>query len=108
MVFFTDDTWQKIGVEIIILDKIKWLNEKHIEEQLQHSNLTMITTKYPLYLRKERQELQECIKEPCRKFLREDFAIQTIIFRSTMNRTFSFTAFGKIRPVLTNINRGIE
>ena len=108
MVFVTDDTWQKIGVEIIILDKVKWLNKKHIEEQLQYSNLKTITTKYPLYLRKERQELQECLKEPCRKFLIENFAVQTIIFRSTMNRTFSFTAFGKIRSVLTNINRGIE
>ena len=39
----------------------------------------MITTKYPLYLRKEKQELQECIKQPCRKSVREGFAIQTIM-----------------------------
>ena len=68
MVFVTDDTWQKIGVEIIILDKVKWLNKKHIEEQLQYSNLKMITTKYPLYLRKERQELQECLKDHAENF----------------------------------------
>ena len=32
MVFIATDTWQKNGVEVIIADEIKWLNEKHIEE----------------------------------------------------------------------------
>ena len=53
-----------------------WLNEKHIEIQLQHSNLPHITNQYSLELKKQRQELQNCGKyQPCRKFLREDFTI---------------------------------
>ena len=31
MVFITVDTWRKNGVEVIIVDNIKRLNEKHIE-----------------------------------------------------------------------------
>ena len=27
MVFITADTWRKNGAEVIIVDKIKWLNE---------------------------------------------------------------------------------
>ena len=30
MVFITADTWRKNSVEVIIVDNIKWLNEKHI------------------------------------------------------------------------------
>ena len=40
----TIDKWQDNGVEVIISDDIKWLNETHIQKQLDHSNLTMITT----------------------------------------------------------------
>ena len=31
MVFITADTWINNGVEVIPVDNIKWLNEKHIE-----------------------------------------------------------------------------
>ena len=79
MFFITTDTWLKNGVEIIIFDEKKWLDESHVEEQLGYSRLVNITIKYPEYLRKERQELQECVKQTCRKFLREDFAIQIIM-----------------------------
>ena len=79
MVFITSDTWTKIGVEIIIVDNIKWLNEKRIEDQLCYSNLREFTLKYPKYLKKQRQELQDCLKQPCRRFLREDFAVQRIM-----------------------------
>ena len=69
----------KNGVEVKILDKIKWLNERQIEEQMCHSALRNITAQYPLHSRKQRQELQECIKQPCRKFFREDFVVQIIM-----------------------------
>ena len=69
----------KNGVEVIILDKMKWLNEIHIEQQMCHSALRNITAQYPLHLRKQTQELQECIKQPYRKFLRADFAVQIIM-----------------------------
>ena len=41
---------------------IKWLNQKNVEKQLGHTNLTQITTKYSKDLRKQRCELQECDK----------------------------------------------
>ena len=67
----------KNGVEVVIFNEKKWLNEKHIDVQLQHSNLRHITNQYSSELRKQRQELKNCGKyHPCRKFLREDFSIQ--------------------------------
>ena len=76
MIFITADTWRNNGVEVTSVDNIKWLNEKHIETELGHSNLAAITLKYPKDLRKKRQELQDCDD---RKFLREDFGIQIIM-----------------------------
>ena len=61
-------TWQDNGLEVIISDDIKWLNEWNVQKQLGHSNF-----------RKERQELQECNKQSCRVFLREDLGIQVIL-----------------------------
>ena len=48
------------------------LNEKHIETQLEHSNLPAITNKCDLMYKKCRSELQNCDKnQPCRGFLEE-------------------------------------
>ena len=56
------------------------MNEKHIEKQLEHSSLPSATLQYSSDLRKQRQELQDCgNKQPCRRFLKEDFAIQIIM-----------------------------
>ena len=35
----TKETWGKNHIEVIVLNDIKWLNEKHIEEQLGHACL---------------------------------------------------------------------
>ena len=68
------------GVEVIVFNGIKWLNEKNIEDQLKHSNLPAVTLQYSSEFRKQRQELQNCGKyQPCRKLLEEDFATQLIM-----------------------------
>ena len=80
MVFIIADTWRNNGAEVIPVDNIKkWLNEKHIETELGHSNLAAITLKYPKDLRKKRQELRDFDDRPYRKFLRKDFGIQVIM-----------------------------
>ena len=81
----------------------KWLIEKHIGEQLDHSNLREVTSKYSLNLRKQRQELQKCDKQPCRRFLREDFAIQIIMdCRTTPRGNFkSRLEFNQHDPIMT-------
>ena len=55
MSFITKKTWQNNGVEVIVFNKEKWLNKKHIEEQIRHSNLSYITRQYSLKFRKQRQ-----------------------------------------------------
>ena len=64
---------------MINFEEKKWLNETHVQKQLDHSNLTIITTKYPEHLRKKRQELVKCKDQPCRIFIREDFGIHVIM-----------------------------
>ena len=43
MVPITKETWEQNGVEVIVSVDEKWLNEKHIETQLGHSNAPAIT-----------------------------------------------------------------
>ena len=43
----TKETREKNGIEVIVGRVYTlWLNEKHIEEQLGHKNLQVITNKY--------------------------------------------------------------
>ena len=71
---------EKNGVEVIVFNGKKWLNEKHVEKQLKHSNLAAVTNQYDLKLKKQRQELQNCGKyQPCRRFLEEGLAVQIIM-----------------------------
>ena len=35
------------GAEVIVLNGLRWLNEKYIEEGLDHANLPVLTRKYP-------------------------------------------------------------
>ena len=53
-------TYESNGIEKIVNnDEILWLNEKHIEEGLDHKNLREITTKYSSNYRKHRYEMVE-------------------------------------------------
>ena len=70
----------KNGVEVLVFNAKRWLNEKHIETQLEYSNLPSITEKCDLMYKKCRSELQNCGKsQPCRRFLEEAFSIQIIM-----------------------------
>ena len=82
MVFITEDTWKKI---VVVVDNVKWLNETNIEGQLCCSRLRNNTLQYPKHLRKQRQDLlKDWSKQPCRRFIREDFAIQLIMDSRTV------------------------
>ena len=62
MVDISRKTWTKNGVEVIVFNGKKWLNEKHVKEQLKHSNLAATILQYSSELRKRRQEIQNCDK----------------------------------------------
>ena len=52
--------YERNAIEIIVdNDGILWLNEKHVEEGVDHKNLREITIKYRSYHRKHRYELAE-------------------------------------------------
>ena len=103
MVNIRKETWGKNGVEVIIFDDKKWLNEKHIEKKMGHSTLRNITNQYPPEFKKQRQELQDCSKQPYRKFIKEDFAIQIIIdCRRTPAVNFKTKlGFNQYDPIMT-------
>ena len=62
----------------------KWLNETNIKDQLKHSIFAAVTLQYSSELRKQKQDLQDCVNhQPSRRFLEEDFPMQIIIDCST-------------------------
>ena len=81
----TKETWENNGIEVIVdsVNKL-WLNEKHIEEQLGHKNLQVITNKYDKIYERIRYELvDKPIKQSNRKFLCVDLALKiTMDFRA--------------------------
>ena len=54
--FITENTWKNNGIEVVIVNSIKWLNEKHLENNLGHSNLSTLTLKYADCFKKQRCE----------------------------------------------------
>ena len=65
---------------MIVFNGKKWLNEKHIETQLEHSSLPAITNECDLMYKKCSSELQNFGKnQTCGRFLEEGFAIQIIM-----------------------------
>ena len=103
MLFITTKKWEDNGVEVIVVDDIKWLNEKHTEEQLKRANFRYTSRQYSSKLRKERQELLERLKQPCRNFLREDLAVQLIMDSRTVSAV-SFRnrlGFNQQDPIMT-------
>ena len=96
--------WEKIKVEVIVFNAKKWLNEKHIEEQLGHEKLLTATNQYSSELKKQRQEIQDCGKyQPCRRILGENFAIQIIMDRR-ITSAVNFKrrlGFNRYDPIMT-------
>ena len=74
MVKITKETLERNGVEAIVFNGKKWLNETNMKDQLKHSNLAAVTLQYPPRYRKQRQEFM-----PCRIFLKERLAMQIIM-----------------------------
>ena len=55
MVDISRKNYERSGIEIIVYnDGMLWLNEKHIEEGLDHKNLREVTTKHNSNPRKHR------------------------------------------------------
>ena len=83
------------GVEVIVFNDKKWLNETNIKDQLKHSNLAAVTLQYLLKCRKQRQELQNCgNNQLCRIFLKESLVVQIIMDCKTTPAVNSSTKLG--------------
>ena len=65
MVDISRKNYEINGIETIGNDRVLRLNQKHIEEELDHKNLRVTTLKYLLNHRKHRYEL---IDEPKKQF----------------------------------------
>ena len=81
MVDISKETYECNDTEVIV-DGIGtlWLNEKHIEEKLDHKNLPAITNKYDPVYKKHRYELvDKPKKQPNKRFLHSDLALKVIM-----------------------------
>ena len=77
----TKETLENNDIEVIV-DSINalWLNEKNIEQKLYHKNSPVITNKYDKIYKKNRYELvDKPIKQPNRKFLHINLALEIIM-----------------------------
>ena len=81
MVDISGQTYKRNGLETIVdNDGILWLNEKRIEERLDHNDLREITTKHNSNNRKRGYELvEEPKKQVNRIFIKEKLAIKLIM-----------------------------
>ena len=79
MVDISRKTYERNGIKTIAdNDGILWLNEKHIEEGLDHKNLQEITIKYHSDHRKHRYELvEEPKKQANRTFIDKKISNQS-------------------------------
>ena len=72
-------TWKNNRIETIndidVNSRYFWLNEKHIETKIGHSNLPLITNKYGPKYKKYRSELVDEPKyQPFRRLISNDLA----------------------------------
>ena len=81
MINITKEKCENNNTEVIA-DKFGelWLNEMHLQEQLGHKNLRAVTKKYYEEYKKYRYELiNDLIKQPNRKFVRNDLPLKIIM-----------------------------
>ena len=87
MVNITKETSEENDIEAIVHKNGElWLNEKHLEQKMRHSNLPFVTNKYDPIYKKCRFELVEEPKyRSCRRFIRNDLAEQLVKTLKTPN-----------------------
>ena len=109
MVNITKEIYENNDIEVITDNRNRlWLNEKHIEEQLGHKNLSSITNKYGKIYKKRRCELVDgSIKQPHRRFLRNDLALKIITNCRTdescnLKKNLEFTLYDVIKTKKKN------
>ena len=81
MVNITKEKYENNGIDGI-KDKFGelWLNERHVQQQLGHKNLRVVTNKYDKEYKKCRFELiDDSIKQSCRKVIHNDLALKIIM-----------------------------
>ena len=80
MVNITKETYENNGIEVIT-DELGalWLNERHVQQQLGHKNLSALTNKYDKQYKKCRSELNESKKQSYRRFIHNDLALKIIM-----------------------------
>ena len=94
MVFITENTQKNNVIEVIVVNNLKLLNGKHLENNLGHSNLSMLTLKYVDCFKKQICELIDSKYQPCRRFIREDLAIRLIMDTRTISSIDFKNKFG--------------
>ena len=74
---FTAHAWRKNVVEVIEYSVEIWMNQGHLQEKLDLSNISDRTQYYSNEFKKMRCEIQECGNyQPCRMFIQNILAVQ--------------------------------
>ena len=111
--------YENNGIEVITGNlNTLWLNEKHVQKQLWHKNLSAVTTKYEEEYKKCRYELiDESTKQSHIKFIRNDLALKILMDCGTdescnLKRKLRFTLHDvlntKEQTVINSIKDALE
>ena len=91
MVDISRKKYERNGIETIVdNDGILWLNEKYIEEGLDHKDFQEITTKYNSNNRKDRFELVEEPKKQCNRIFRDEKLAMKLIMNYRTRASHKF------------------
>ena len=80
MAAITKETYENNGIEVITdeFDEL-WLNERHVQKQLELKNLPALTNQYPKEYKKQRPELNESTNQLNRRFIHVKLALKIIM-----------------------------
>ena len=91
MVDISRKTYERNGIEAIVdNDRILWLNDKHIEEGLDHKNLQEITIKYHSDHRKHRYELETEPNKQCNRIFTDEILPVKVIMNCRTTSAHKF------------------
>ena len=118
MVNITKEAYENNGIEVITDEFGKlWLNERHVQKQLGHTNLVQLTRRYDKKYIKHRSELNKSTKRPNRKFIHIDLALKITMDCRTdesciLKRNLGFTLHDVIntkeQTVISSIKDALE
>ena len=95
MYIFSIKKWGRNGVEAIVYDNTKWINQTQLGKRLEHTNIASFTHYYSEEDKTQKCEVQDCNNyQTCRAVLEEEVGISIMINTKTQTADEYRAKFG--------------